>query len=136
LDMVVGDTTAQEAPMSYPTEVGLMAGFLRMVAKGCKGAGSAMRTVGRSINAQIEKGRRLVGQHRFFSKTKEERLSTGQELLNVVKNIKGKLGKALAKTHGSKSRLKKYAKVARNKLEVLYSSMDKLIPQIQYWLDT
>src|SRR5690606_10623379 len=88
------------------------------------------------INAQIEKGRRLVGQHRFFSKTKEERLSTGQELLNVVKNIKGKLGKALAKTHGSKSRLKKYAKVARNKLEVLYSSMDKLIPQIQYWLDT
>jgi hypothetical protein len=136
LDMVVGDTTAQEASMSYPTEVGLMAGFLRMASKACKRGGSGLRALGSGLKAQFQKGRRLVGKYRFFSKTKEERLSTGQKLLNVVKGIKGKLGRALTKTRGGKSRLKKYAKVARSKLELLHSSMGKLIPQIQYWLET
>lgn len=136
LRIAVGDTTAQEAPMSYPTEVGLMAGFVRMVKKASRHAGGALLQFGRSIKDQANKAVRLVGKYRFFSKSKEERLSTSQKLLGVVKAIKNKLGKTLQKSGRGKSRLKKYAKVARQKLEALHDSMDKLAPQIQYWLDT
>lgn len=136
LRTVVGDTTAQEAPMSYPTEVGLMAGFVRMVKKASRHAGGAVALFGRSIKDQVKRAGRLVGKIRFFSKSKEERLSTSRKLLGVVKSIKNKLGKTLRGSRRGKSKLKKYAKVARKKLETLHNAMDKLVPQIKYWLDT
>jgi hypothetical protein len=136
LRMVVGDTTAQEAPMSYPTEVGLMSGFLRMVTRSTKRAGRTLQSFGRSIRGELEKGARLAGKYRWFSKSKEERLDAGQKLLGVVKRIKRKLGEALRGSKRGKSQLTKYAKVARRKLESLHDAMERLAPQIQYWLDT
>lgn len=136
LRIAVGDTTAQEAPMSYPTEVGLMTRFLRMVPLATKRAGRTLRDFGRGLRNQLKKGARLAGKYRFFSKNKAERLGAGQKLLGVVRSIKNKLGRALQGTQRGKSRLKKHAKVARRKLEQLHSSMEKLAPQIQYWLDT
>jgi hypothetical protein len=136
LRTVSGDTTAQEAPMSYPTEVGLMGAFLGMVSKATKRAGKAMRQFGRGMAKQFDKGRRLLRHYRFFSKDKAERLATGHKLLKVVKGIKNKVDKALQKTKRGKAQLKKYSKVARQKLEHLCETMDRLAPQIQYWLDT
>ena len=136
LRIAVGDTTAQEAPMSYPTEVGLMAGFLRMVSTSVKRAGKSLRKFGRDVAGAIAKGVRLVRHYRFFSKSKEDRLETGGKLLKVVERIKKKLGKALHDSKRGKSKLKKYAIVARHKLESLHVSMEKLAPQVRYWLDT
>ena len=111
-------------------------GFLRMVARSTKRAGRALQGFGRSIRGQLQKGARLAGKYRFFSKSKEERLDAGQKLLNVVQGIKRKLGKALRGSKRGKSQLKRYAKVARQKLESLHAAMERLAPQIQYWLDT
>ncbi|MDH3728963.1 MAG: transposase [Myxococcales bacterium] len=134
--LAVGDTTAQEAPMSYPTEVGLMSRFARMVGIASKRVGGAMRDFARDIKSSLQRAREFAGKYRFFSKSKEERLSAGQKLLNVVKGVNKKLKKSLGATAKSKSRLKKFAKVARRKLESLHEAMNRLTPQIQYWLDT
>lgn len=134
--IAVGDTTAQQAPMSYPTEVGLMSGFLRMVGRATKRAGGRLRKFGRAIGGQLKKGERFAGKYRFFSKTKAQRLDAGQKLLGVVRGIKRRLGKALKETERGKARLKGYAKVARQKLEVVHNGMERLAPQIQYWLNT
>ena len=130
------DTTAQEAPMSYPTEVGLMDGFLRMVSKATKRAGTTMREVGRAVDGLVKKGRYLVRKHRFFDDSKEDRISTGNKLLGVVKRVQRKLGKALKVSKRGTSRLEKYANVARRKLETLHRSMKDLAPQIAHWLET
>lgn len=136
LRFVVGDTTAQEAPMSYPTEVGLMAGFLRMVSRSAMRSGGKLRAFGRGIRKAVVRGERLVRKYRFLCKSKEERLSAGQALLDTVKKLEKKLGRALCDSKHGKSHLKGYAKVARRKLETLHDAMHKLVPQIQYWLNT
>ena len=95
-----------------------------------------MQGFARQAREARQKGQHLVRKCRFFSKSKDERLSAGRKLLGMVKSVKVKLGKALLDSKKGASRLKKYGKVARQKLELLYQSADRLIPQIRYWLDT
>lgn len=136
LSVAVGDTTAQQAPMTYPTEVGLMSGFIRMVGRAASRAGGGLREFGKAIRGQVAKAEQLAGKYRFFSKTKSERLSAGRRLLGVVRSVKNRLGKVLKATKRGASRLKGYSKVARRKLESLHAAMERLAPQTEYWLET
>jgi len=135
-NIAIGDTTAQQAPMTYPTEVGLMSGFLRMVGRATKRAGKGLKQLGEQLRRSLAKGGQLAAKYRFFSKTKAQRLDAGQKMLDVVRAVQRRLGKALEKTKRGASRIKGYAKVARQKLETVHDVMKKLAPQIQYWLDT
>lgn len=107
-----------------------------MVGRATKRTGGILGKFGQSIRRQLEKGERLARKYRFFSKTRDERLDAGQKLLSVVRGVKRRLGKALRGSKRGKSQLKKYARVARRKLESLHDAMDRLAPQVQYWLDT
>ncbi|MEO0812152.1 MAG: transposase, partial [Myxococcota bacterium] len=136
LKIVVGDTTAQEAHMSYPTEIGLMAGFLGMVSTAARRAGTSIKSCARELSEKFDQANQLVRKYRFFDKSKDERMATGKKLLSLTDSIKRKLKKALEKTERGSSRLKKRGKVARRTLERLIDSMTTLSPQIRYWLDT
>lgn len=133
---MVADATAQEAAISYPTEVGLMATFLTAVAVASKNAGRALGEFAREVANKIAEGKRLLRKHRLFAKTKEARMDVTQKLHKISGVVQRKLKGALTKAKFGAARLHKYKKVAHRKLENLCETMGKLQPQIRSWIET
>jgi hypothetical protein len=114
--LLVADTTAQEAPISYPTEVGLLSSFFRSSSRLAKKAGIHLRT------------------YRLFAKTKEARVEVTRKVVRLAKSVKNKLKDSLKRS--GPSRVKGAAKGARRRLNHLLQTIEALLPQIEHWLDT
>jgi len=134
--VVVADTTAQEAAIPYPNEMGLMAAFMTSVAAASKKAGKALKEFVEKSAAQVKAAKEKVREYRLFAKTKEVRDRMVAEMATLVEGVQSKLGAALQQASAGGARLKGYAKVARAKAEHLHEVMKKLVPQIRYWLRT
>lgn len=130
---LVADTTAQEAPMGYPTEVGLLGAFFRSTKRLASHAGRAVKEAFRAVREQVGMAEKHLRTHRFFADSKEERLSLTKKAAEIAKKVSKKLGAAIRRSGGS--RLKGADKAARRRLEQLVNAMDKLGPQIDYWLE-
>jgi len=133
---LVADTTAQEAAIPYPNEMGLMGGFLTSVA-------AASRKVGRALKGFIEKtvshfkaAKQKAREYRLFAKSKERKDRVMGQMITIVKKLNEHLGKALGEPAKQWGKLRKYAIVAKSKLVQLQETMSKLLPQIRYWIRT
>jgi IS5 family transposase len=136
--VVVADTTAQEAAIPYPNEMGLMATFVTAVT-------AASKTVGSSLKGFVEKAGRLfaaakqkVREYRLFAKDKTKAVKDRMvsEMTTIVERIQGELHRALERAATVKQRLHKHRKVAWAKVVHLHQTMSRLVPQIRYWLKT
>lgn len=130
---VVADTTAQEAAIPYPNEMGLMAGFLRSVAAATRKVGGALQGFVETTTAVFKEAKQKVREYRLFAKTKESKQRVMGQMAGIVQSINEHLGKALGAPCGT---LRGYALVARAKLVQLQQTMGKLLPQIRSWLRT
>jgi hypothetical protein len=131
--VLVADTTAQQAPIGYPTEVGLLGSFFRSISRLTKQAGNSVRVALKSVQKKLQQGGKHLRTYHLFAKTKQERRSLTTKAVHAAKAISKKLGEAVKKS--AKGRLKGSNKAAQNRLENLLTNMDKLIPQIEYWLE-
>ncbi|HTP49436.1 MAG TPA: transposase [Anaeromyxobacteraceae bacterium] len=131
-NVVVGDTTAQEAAIPYPNEMGLMAAFMKSVGGVSKRAGTALKTFAGKAAAKFKAAKGKFRRHRLFAKTKTARLRLLAEMANLVESTQAQLGPALE----ARSQVSKYGKVARDKATQLHETMKRLLPQIRYWLRT
>lgn len=131
--VVVGDTTAQEAAVPYPNEMGLMAAFVGSVASASKRAGGVLKEFAKSAASDFEAARKTVREYRLFAKTKEARLKVMGKMMKAVGAVQGALTRAVATVESMKSRVTKFAKVAQAKALRLHATMKKLFPQIAYW---
>lgn len=133
--VVVGDTTAQEAAIPYPNEMGLMAAFMTTVAAAGKKAGDALREFVEAAAKEFQTAKEKVREYRLFAKQKtkvvKDRMVAAMTAL--VEGVNSRLGRALAIAGAGRSN---HAKRARAKLERLHETMRKLTPQIRYWLRT
>src|SRR5712692_6977962 len=111
--LMVADTTAQEAAIPWPNEMGLMASFLSSVAASSKKAGTALKHFAQKMVAKFKAGREKVRKYRLFAKTKKARLQVMGELAKLVSEVQTQLGRALK--NSTESRLVKYGKVAQAK---------------------
>jgi hypothetical protein len=134
--VVVGDTTAQEAAIPYPNEMRLMAAFMTTAIGASKRAGSALKDFAKKASNAFDAATKKVREYRLFSKTKEARLKVMGEMMDIVKAVQGKLGRSLQIAAAGRSHLVKYGKVAHAKARRLHETMEKLLPQIAYWLRT
>ncbi len=136
--LLVADTTAQEAAVPYPNEIGLLSGFARSLAATSKKAGTGLKRFAQQAATKFKDIKEQARKYRLFAKKKskqhKDRLTA--KMVSVVEQIQKQLGKALAKTAAGKERLSKYRRVARAKVERLHTTMKKLTPQIRYWLKT
>lgn len=136
--VAVADTTAQEAAIPYPNEMGLLAGFITSVAAASKKAGKLLRAFVEKAKQGFQAAKEKVREYRLFAKNKSKaaknRMVAG--MAKVVASINAQLGEALAAIVTSASQTSKYGLVARAKLVRLHQTMKKLIPQIRYWLRT
>jgi hypothetical protein len=134
--LLVADTTAQEAAIPYPNEMGLMATFLTAVAAASAKAGGALKTFGKALVEKFRAGKKKLREYRLFAKdkTKEARVKLMAEMADVVEAVQTKLASAVAAGEPHKNRLVGYAKVAHAKVAGLHDTMTTLLPQIRYWL--
>lgn len=137
--VVVGDTTAQEAAIPYPNEMGLMAAFMTTVAAASKRAGKALKQFVENAAKEFKTAKEKVREYRLFAKHKtkavKDRMVAGMTAL--VERVNGQLGNVLAAVaESARARSSKYGAMAKAKLERLHETMKKLTPQIRYWLKT
>jgi hypothetical protein len=136
--LMVADTTAQEADIPHPNEMGLMAAFMTTVAASSKKAGAAMVEFLKKTSREFEEGKRRLREYRLFAKEKTKAVKDRMmaEMTTLVEKVNEQLGKALEVASKSRHQLSKYGLVARAKVVQLHETMGKLIPQIRYWLKT
>jgi hypothetical protein len=131
--LLVADTTAQEAAISHPNEVGLLASFMTAITLATKRAGGAFKSLAGWIGGKLKAVKQKVRHYRFFSKTKQERAQLISEMADVVQGVQRQLGRA---RQLPMARVKKYGRIAQRKVGQLHDTMTKLLPQIRYWVAT
>jgi hypothetical protein len=133
---LVADTTAQEAAIPYPNEMGLMAGFLRSVAIAARKVGRGLKGFVQQTAGQFKAARQKAREYRLFAKTKESKDRVMKQMAAIVEKLNAYLGKALGEAAAQRETLHKYGIVAKAKLVQLQDTMGKLLPQIRYWIRT
>jgi hypothetical protein len=136
--VMVADTTAQEAVIPYPNEMGLMATFLTAIAAASSKAGGVLKAFGTAMAAKFVAGKKRLREFRLFAKekSKQARKKLTSEMTNVIEDVQRHLGRALVAATQHQQRLVKYAKVAHAKVKRLHDAMTTLLPQIRYWIRT
>jgi hypothetical protein len=134
--VAVGDTTAQEAAIPYPNEMGLMAAFMSSASAASKRGGAALKAFAAKAVTKFKAAKEKVRRYRLFTKTREARLKLGAEMANLVEATQAQFGQALEEARRARHQVTKYGKVAQAKAVQLHETMKKLLPQIRYWLKT
>jgi hypothetical protein len=135
--LAVADTTAQEAAIPYPNEMGLMSQFLGSVGRVSKRAGSTLKRFGRKVKGKIKKAKRNIREYRLFAKTQKAKRKLMEEVAGVVESVQDHLDRAFGEMSERAERgLRKYGRVAFAKVVNLHETMKELLPQIRKWLST
>ncbi len=133
VSILSADTTAQELPIGYPNEPGI----LRGLAQRCGRALAKLKTRGAvGVDAALEQVQtilRSVKEHHLFAKGKQEKRQVLTRLLTEVgqlvvqtRSMVQRLGESRERmTHGAVTTLKTMHEVAR-----------RLVPQIVQWITT
>lgn len=136
--VVAADTTAQEAAIPYPNEMGLMATFVSAVTAASKRVGVALAGFVKRARGLFSAAKQKLRDYRLFAKEKSKAAKDGlvSAMATVVEQVQDQLAVALATASRQKLRLAKARKAAWGRLQQLHATMAKLLPQIRYWLRT
>jgi hypothetical protein len=136
--VVVADTTAQEAAIPHPNEMGLMATFMTAVVTAAKNVGGALKRFVEKAGQLFQNGKRKVREYRLFAKEKSKAAKNKMvaQMVSVVEKVRKGLAQTLEHAQRQRARLARHRKVAWRKLVHLEQTMRRLAPQIRYWLRT
>jgi len=126
---LMSDTTAQEAKIPYPNEVGLMAKYMGIVKKAVGKAGKVFSKARTKIKEVEKKIKGLVRASHLFAKTKEQKRKVGKKLYHVSQEIHQELLKAIEAGVTIKGK-------SQQELARVTDIMKALFPQIKHFLDT
>jgi len=134
--VLVGDTTAQEAAIPHPNEMGLMAAFVSTVVGASKRAGGVMKKFVTKAAGLVDAAKKKAREYRLFAKDAKKvgKDKMMAQMASIIEKLNARMGHALKSA--KEARLSKYGLVARRTLEQLHETMTKLTPQIRYWLKT
>lgn len=126
---LMSDTTAQEAKIPYPNEVGLMSKYAGIVKKAIGKAGKVFSKVRTKIKEVEKKIKGLVRASHLFAKTKEQKRKVGKKLYHVSMEIHRELLRAIKNGAALKGS-------AQQELGRVTDIMKTLFPQIKHFLET
>ena len=134
------DTTAQEANIPYPTEVGHMNAFMKSVKsnlatllKNGKGVASSALVKLEKIFSKIGKS---VRGHRLFAKTREAKREIEHSLQDLSEKLLRQLGNLLNNVDVKRNQIKGMGVRALNNLSEDYHNMSQMMDQISKWIQT
>lgn len=136
--VAVADTTAQEAAIPYPNEMGLMATFVSAIAVASKNVGGALKGFVQRAEHLFQTAKRKLREFRLFAKDKSKaaRNRLVSAMATIVEKVQDGVTAAVKNASQQKLRLATYRKVAWAKVQKLHGTMQVLLPQIRYWLRT
>jgi len=127
------DTTAQELPIGYPNEPGI----LRGIAERCLRAFGKLKKSGTRVSkAAVEKAKtvlKLVKEHHLFAKTKAAKEKLLSKIVAQTKQLM-KASEEIAASIGPKAKSVKQS--AAQRLREMCDVTQQLIPQIKHWMKT
>lgn len=128
-----GDTTAQELPIGYPNEPGI----LRGIAQRCLRALGNLKKKGvQGVESAMEQAKtvvRSVKEHHLFAKAKEEKQQILTRIIEETKHLMEQTTHVVKSIPQSTDRVKQGA---LNKLKTMKEVAIRLIPQIIQWMTT
>ena len=127
---LMSDTTAQEAMIPYPNEVGLMKRFTDLTVGALKKVGGKFSNIKTKAKEIADKVKGLVRRSHLFAKTKEQKRKVGKKLYHTAKELHGMIKSVLAK-----SERKLHGKTSME-IERISKLMETLFPQILFFLET
>lgn len=131
--VISSDTTAQELPIGYPNEPGILRGLaqrcgralMRLKKRGIQGLDAAL--------AQSETILRSVKEHHLFTKSREEKRQVLTRILTEVGELMVQT-RPLVERLGT--RLDRVIQSARSRLVAMHEVIKPLMGQIVHWLTT
>jgi transposase, IS5 family len=126
---VMSDTTAQEAAVPYPNEVGLMGRFAQLAKRFVSRLGGKFESVKGSVNEAAKEVKSLVRAAHLFAKGKKEKNKIGKKIYEAVKGVHADIDALLQQGYNLSSK-------AGKELTSLVEVMRKLLPQIKYFHQT
>jgi len=126
---LMSDTTAQEAMIPYPNEVGLMARFMQIIQKTVGRLGGKFTGIKGTVKKAVAKVKGLVRNSHLFAKTKEQKTKVGKKLYHTIKKVHAEIADLLAKGY-------KLSSSAGQELSEVTEVMGNLIPQILHFFKT
>lgn len=131
------DTTAQEAKIPHPNEVGLMNSLAKSTERAMKVLGRKVGAIKTKMVERIAMIKKLARKYRLFAKTKEVRQEVSKKLLEITTDLTHRIGDCLKKMEGKVAGgLKGHQKGAVRRLRKLKDTFGQLGPQIAYYLRT
>jgi len=132
------DTTAQEAQIPHPTEVGLMSSFAKSIEAGIEVLGTKAGELRDIITSKIDDLKKHVRKYRLFAKTAEVQKVVTQKIMTSTFQILKLIKKIPAMCDGGATlkKLKKAEKKVIDRFVNLSATMEDLMPQIAYFLKT
>jgi len=136
--VVAADTTAQEAAVPYPNEMRLMATFVSAIAAASKNVGAALQGFVKRAGGLFRAAKTKLREFRLFAKTKSKaaRSRLASAMASIVQKVQRGLAAGLAGAARQAHRLTKHRKAAWRRIQQLHQTMQKLLPQIRYWIRT
>jgi hypothetical protein len=136
--VVAADTTAQEAAVPYPNEMRLMATFVSAIAAASKNVGAALQGFVKRADGLFRAAKTKLREFRLFAKTKSKaaRSRLASAMASIVQKVQRGLAAGLTGAARRAHRLTKYRKAAWRRIQQLHQTMQKLLPQIRYWIRT
>lgn len=127
------DTTAQELPIGYPNEPGILRGLaqrcgralVQLQKRGVQGLEGAL--------GQVETILRSVKEHHLFAQGKDEKR---QVLTRILTEVGGLIGQTRAIEATMASSLDRVIQRARSRLIVMHDVIKELMGQIVHWVST
>jgi hypothetical protein len=127
------DTTAQELPIGYPNEPGILRGLaqrcgralMQLQKRGIQGLEVALE--------QVETILRSVKEHHLFTKAREEKRTVLTRLLTEVGDLMVQTRPLMARLEASSNRV---IQSARSRLSAMHGVIKVLMGQIVHWVTT
>lgn len=126
---LMSDTTAQEAMIPYPNEVGLMKRFTDLVSKTISRAGNKASQIKSKVKEISKKVKSLVRASHLFAKTKEQKRKVGKKLYHTTMELHDLVKSCLSQS----TNIKNKSVIALQRLSDL---MNILFPQILHFIQT
>ena len=130
---VSGDTTAQELPIGYPNEPGI----LRGIAQRCLRALNRLAQKGkRSLQSAKDHCQNILKkakEHHLFAKTPERKQRILRSMIRQTRKLMQKAEKIIQRVRDEKDRV---IRSASERLKEMKEVSQRLIPQIIHWIKT
>jgi IS5 family transposase len=126
---MMSDTTAQEAKIPYPNEVGLMSRFMELMSKNMKKVGGKFQGIKKTVKESTKKVKYLLRNSHLFAKTTEQKQKVAKKMYHTVKSVQKEVQALLRTGH-------KLSSNAGKEITRLSNVMETLLPQILHFIDT